>query len=33
LGGYVVGPPSTLGKPGRDYTWLVEPSPIIKGGF
>jgi hypothetical protein len=32
-GGYVVAPPSTLGKPGRDYTWLVEPSPIIKGGF
>lgn len=33
LGGYVVAPPSTLRKPGRDYTWLVEPSPIIKGGF
>lgn len=32
-GGYVVAPPSTLGKPGRDYTWLVEPSPIIKGDF
>lgn len=33
LGGYVVAPPSTLRQPGRDYTWLVEPSPIIKGGF
>jgi hypothetical protein len=32
LGGYVVAPPSHLGKPGRGYTWLVEPSPIIKGG-
>lgn len=31
LGGYVVGPPSLLGPPGRDYTWLVEPSPTIKG--
>lgn len=33
LGGYVVAPPSTLRKPGRDYTWLVEPSPIIKGDW
>lgn len=33
LGGYVVAPPSTLRKPGRQYSWLVEPSPIIKGGF
>lgn len=32
LGGYVVAPPSTLGAPGRSYTWLVEPSPIIKRG-
>lgn len=32
-GGYVVAPPSTLGKPGRRWTWLVEPSPILKGGF
>lgn len=32
-GGYVVAPPSTLGKPGREYTWLVEPSPIIKGDW
>jgi hypothetical protein len=31
LGGYVVAPPSLLTKPGRSYTWLVEPSPIIKG--
>lgn len=31
LGGYVVAPPSTLGKPGRDYAWLIKPSPIIKG--
>lgn len=33
LGGYVVAPPSTLGKPGRNWTWLVEPSPIIKGWY
>lgn len=33
MGGYVVAPPSTLGAPGRSYTWLVEPSPIIKGGW
>lgn len=33
LGGYVVAPPSTLGAPGRSYTWLVEPSPIIKGEY
>lgn len=33
LGGYVVAPPSTLGKPGRSWTWLVEPSPIIKGDY
>jgi hypothetical protein len=32
LGGYVVAAPSTLGRPGRSYSWLVEPSPIIKGG-
>lgn len=30
-GGYVVGPPSALVGPGRNYTWLTEPSPIIKG--
>jgi hypothetical protein len=32
LGGYVVGPPSTLTGAGRNYTWLTEPSPIIKRG-
>lgn len=31
LGGYVVAPPSALSGPGRTYTWLTEPSPIIKG--
>lgn len=31
LGGYVVAPPSLLTGPGRTYTWLAEPSPIIKG--
>lgn len=31
LGGYVVAPPSVLSGPGRTYTWLTEPSPIIKG--
>ena len=31
-GGYVVAPPSTLGAPGRSYSWLVQPSPTIKGG-
>jgi hypothetical protein len=33
LGGYVVAPPSLLREPGRSYTWLVEPSPIIKGEY
>jgi hypothetical protein len=33
LGGYVVAPPSLLRAPGRAYTWLVEPSPIIKGDW
>lgn len=33
LGGYVVAPPSLLRAPGRTYTWLVEPSPIIKGDW
>lgn len=32
-GGYVVGAPSTLGSPGRAYSWLVAPSPRIKGWF
>lgn len=31
LGGYVVAPPSRLDGVGRTYTWLCEPSPIIKG--
>jgi hypothetical protein len=31
LGGYVVAPPSRLVGPGRGYTWLTEPSPILKG--
>jgi hypothetical protein len=31
LGGYVVAPPSVLTGVGRTYTWLTEPSPIIKG--
>jgi hypothetical protein len=29
--GYVVASPSTLGSPGRSYSWLCEPSPNIKG--
>lgn len=33
MGGYVVAPPSRLRGPGRSYTWLIEPSPIIKGDF
>lgn len=32
LGGYVVAPPSVLTR-NRTYTWLVEPSPIIKGDW
>ena len=32
-GGYVVAPPSLLRQPGRQYSWLAEPSPIIKGEF
>jgi hypothetical protein len=31
LGGYCVAPPSTLGSPGRSYSWLCEPSPALKG--
>jgi len=27
----VVAPPSTLGAPGRAYSWLTDPSPVIKG--
>lgn len=30
IGGYVVAPPSTLEGAGRSYTWLTNPSPIIK---
>lgn len=29
LGGYVVAPPSTLGSPGRAWTWTHTPSPTI----
>lgn len=28
--GYVVAPPSTLGVPGRAWSWTVAPSPAIK---
>lgn len=31
LGGYVVAPPSTLGVPGRSWSWVTVPSPEIKG--
>lgn len=30
MGGYVVAPPSTLGRPERSWSWLVLPSPAIK---
>lgn len=30
-GGYVVAPPSTLGEPGRSWSWTVKPSPVITG--
>ena len=30
-GGYVIGPPSTMGR-GRSYSWITPPSPMIKGG-
>jgi Bifunctional DNA primase/polymerase, N-terminal len=29
LGGYVVAPPSTLGRPGRSWSWIHKPSPVI----
>lgn len=29
-GGYVCAPPSTLGAPGRSWSWLTVPSPQIK---
>jgi hypothetical protein len=31
LGGYVVAPPSTLGEPGRAWSWTLAPSPTITG--
>lgn len=31
-GGYVVAPPSTLGKPECSYSWMTYPSPELKGG-
>lgn len=30
-GGYVVAPPSTLGQPGRSWSWITPPSPTITG--
>jgi len=30
-GGYIVAPPSLLGGRGRSYSWLVSPSPKLKG--
>jgi hypothetical protein len=30
IGGYVVAPPSTLGQPGRSWSWTIAPSPTIK---
>lgn len=30
VGGYVVAPPSTLGEPGRSWSWAIAPSPGIK---
>ena len=30
-GGYVVAPPSTLGQPGRSWSWIHHPSPLITG--
>jgi hypothetical protein len=32
IGGYVVGPPSGLGEPGRTWSWTVKPSPVITRG-
>lgn len=31
VGGYVVGPPSTIGG-HQSWLWLMPPSPVIKGG-
>lgn len=30
-GGYVVAPPSTLGQPGRSWSWVHRPSPLLTG--
>ncbi len=30
-GGYVVAPPSTLGQPGRSWSWIEHPSPVLTG--
>lgn len=30
-GGYVVAAPSTLGRPGRSWSWTVKPSPMLTG--
>lgn len=30
-GGYVVAPPSTLGRRGHSWSWTVHPSPVITG--
>lgn len=29
-GGYIVAPPSTLGKRGRSWSWTHHPSPLVK---
>lgn len=29
-GGYIVAPPSTLGAPGRAYSWMAVPSPRLR---
>jgi hypothetical protein len=29
IGGYVVAPPSTLGQPGRAWSWTIAPSPTL----
>lgn len=31
VGGYVVAPPSWMGRRERRYTWMTVPSPMIKG--
>lgn len=30
-GGYVVAPPSTLRQPGRSWSWIEHPSPVLTG--